>query len=171
VGAYRLETNRLELKPLPAPTAAALPEDRERAQRDLGARLPAAWPQPDLLGVLARQAALTADTERFGVWVMIERASASVVGDVGFHGPPDRSGTLEIGYSVIPRRRRRGYASEAADALVAWAHAQPGVLAVVAGCHPSNTASIRTLERIGFLRTGEADGELRWRHRGPCAPH
>jgi RimJ/RimL family protein N-acetyltransferase len=165
----RVLTERLELRPLPAPAAAALPEDREEAGRILGAPLSAQWPQPDLLDVLPRQAAASPDVERFGIWVMIEREGGGVVGDVGFHGPPDASGSIEVGYCVVPDRRRRGYATEAAGALVEWALSQPGIEVVVAGCEPGNDASVRTLERIGFDRAGEADGELRWRRRGRAA--
>ena len=140
-----------------------MPEDREQAARILGAALSEEWPQPDLLDVLPRQAAASPETGRFGIWVMIERGSETVVGDVGFHGPPDESGSIELGYAVVPVRRRRGYATEAAGALVAWALGQPGVRVVVAGCDLGNAASIGTLERIGFRRTGEANGEIRWR--------
>ncbi len=162
--ALRLVTERLELKPLPASAARALPEDRDGASRDLGARIPAEWPHPDLLGVLRRQAAASRNAECFGVWVIIERDSGSVVGDIGFHGPPDDAGTIEVGYSVIPDSRRRGYATEAASALVVWALSQPSVHLIVAGCDPNNVPSIRTLERVGFRRTGEANGEIRWRY-------
>lgn len=161
----------MELRPLPAPAAAALPEDRERASRILGAALPSEWPQPDLLDVLPLQAAGSPSDECFGVWVMIERRSSSVVGDIGFIGPPDEDGSVEVGYSVVPDRRRRGYATEAARAIVAWALDQPGVKMVVAGCDSDNAPSIHTLERAGFQRTGEADGQIRWalRRRRPQA--
>ena len=95
---------------------------------------------------------------------MIERESATVVGDIGFLGAPRADGSIEIGYSVIPDRRGRGYATEAARALVDWALRQPGVTTVVAGCDNSNVPSIRTLERLGFVRTGEAKGQIRWRN-------
>ena len=98
---------------------------------------------------------------------MIELDSATVVGDIGFHGPPDDTGTIEVGYSVTPSHRRRGYATEAATALVGWAGSQPGIQVVVAGCDPQNQPSIRTLERAGFYRTGEANGETRWRYGNP----
>jgi RimJ/RimL family protein N-acetyltransferase len=165
MGTRRLLTERLELKPLPAAAAAALPENRDEASRLLGVRLAAEWPHPGLLGLLRRQADASADTERFGIWVMIERVSESVIGDIGFHGPPDE-GTIEIGYSVTPERRRYGYATEAAKALVEWAVSQPGVDLIVAGCDPGNVPSMCTLERIGFRRSGEANGEIRWRYVG-----
>jgi RimJ/RimL family protein N-acetyltransferase len=34
---------------------------------------------------------------------------------------------------------------------------------VVAACDADNLASIRTLERLGFTRDSEADGQIRWR--------
>ncbi len=160
----RLQTERLELCPLPPAAAAALPDDRETAARVLGVELPAAWPHADLLDVLPMQAAAGPDEERFGVWVIVEREAQTVVGDIGFMGPPGPDGTVEVGYSVIPDGRRRGYATEAARALVEWVLHQPGVRMVVAGCEKKNVPSIRTLEALGFSRTGEANGQLRWRH-------
>src|SRR5439155_15159339 len=139
-------TARLELRPLPAAAAGALPDDRGTAARLLGVPLLSEWPQADLLDVLPLQAAADPDDEAFGVWVMIERESSTVVGDIGFLGPPGADRTVEIGYSVVPARRRRGYASEAARALVGWALAQPEVGAVVAGCDSDNLASTRILE-------------------------
>lgn len=161
-----LATDHLDLRPLPVRAAAALPEDRARAARAVGAALDLEWPDPHFLGVLRRHAAAPSGAECFGVWVMIERAGRRVVGDIGFHGPPDHSGTVEIGYSVVPRRRRRGYATESANALVAWALSQPGVHCVVAGCDPANEPSIRTLEAVGFRRTGDVGGLVRWRYEG-----
>jgi ribosomal-protein-alanine N-acetyltransferase len=156
----RLLTKRLELRPLTMAAAQVLADDPAAAARLLGAALAPEWPQPDLLEVLPRQ---RAGHERFGVWVVVERETGTVVGDAGFHGPPDTEGAVELGYSIVPDRRRRGYATEAAGALVAWALAEPGLAAVVAGCVPGNVASIRTLERLGFARAGEREGELRWR--------
>ncbi len=129
----------------------------------LGVALSPEWPHADLLDVLPLQAAAAQLEKRFGVWVMIEAETQTVVGDIGFLGPPGADSTVEIGYSVVPDRRRRGYATEAARALVDWALRQPGVRAVVAGCDKENVASIRTLERLGFSSTGETNGQLRWR--------
>jgi [ribosomal protein S5]-alanine N-acetyltransferase len=161
----RLSTGRLELRPLPAAAAVALLDNREAGSLVLGATLPPDWPQRDLLDVLPLQAAAAPSDECFGVWVMIERETNTVVGDIGFIGPPDDGGSVEIGYSVIPDRRRRGYATEAARTMVSWVLRQPNVSVVVAGCDKHNMPSIRMLEQIGFLQTGEADGQIRWRYR------
>ena len=115
------------------------------------------------LDVLPLQAAAAHSEERFGVWVVIERESKTVIGDIGFIGPPGEDNTVEIGYSVIPDRRGRGYATEAARAFVDWALRQPRVDSVVAGCDNKNVPSIRILEGIGFVRSSESVGQLRWR--------
>ncbi len=162
----RLTTDRLELRPLAAEAATALPRDRLLASQMLGATLSPMWPQAEMLEILPRQAALSVGEECFGIWVMIECESRTIIGDIGFHGPPDDSGTVELGYAVVPDRRRHGYAAEAVSALVRWVLCQPAVTAVVAGCAPSNVASIATLERARFRSTGEREGELRWRCEG-----
>lgn len=161
----RLHLPLLDLRPLPAAAAAALPDVREPAERLLGAHLSPEWPQPELLDVLPRQARAAPEEERFGIWVMIERATATVVGDIGFFGPPGTDGLVEVGYGVVPTARRRGHASSALGALTTWALEQPTVTAVAARCDPDNVASIRTLERAAFTRTGADDEHLFWIHR------
>jgi ribosomal-protein-alanine N-acetyltransferase len=167
VGPLRIGTRHLELLPLPAEAAAALPDDPSTASRQIGALIPEAWPQVDLLDVLPMQAAAAnLEAERFGVWVLIERETNTVVGDIGFFGPP-QGRSVEIGFSVIPDRRRRGYASEAARALVEWALRQPGITEVTARSDAENEASARVLTRAAFDRLGLTGGTVRWRRRTP----
>lgn len=159
----RLGGARLELTPLPAAAAAALPDDRSAAAGVIGSSLPAAWPLADLLDVIPMQAAAEPDDERFGIWLIIERDTNTVVGDIGFMGPPD-GGTVEIGFSVIPDRRRRGYATEAARSLIDWAFRDPRIREVTARSELENEASARVLRAAGFARVGEGRGVVRW-HR------
>jgi RimJ/RimL family protein N-acetyltransferase len=78
-----------------------------------------------------------------------------VVGHAGFHGPPDESGMVEVGYSVDPAYRRRGYARAMVQALLAWAGAEDGVTRVRASISPDNEASLATIGGFGFEQTGE----------------
>ncbi len=78
-----------------------------------------------------------------------------VVGHAGFHGPPDPSGMVEMGYTVEPAWRRRGYARAMVRALLAWAAAEDGVTRVRASISPDNEASLATLRGFGFDQTGE----------------
>jgi ribosomal-protein-alanine N-acetyltransferase len=160
----RIGGRRLELTPLPAAAAAALLDDRSAAAAVIGSTVPAAWPQTDLLDILPVQAAAAPANERFGIWLMIERDTNTVVGDIGFMGPPD-GGVVEIGFSVLPDCRRRGYATEAARSLVDWAFADPAIREITARSELENEASARVLRAAGFRRIGEGRGVVRWRRR------
>ena len=79
----------------------------------------------------------------------------TVVGHVGFHGPPDERGMIEVAYSVDPHLRRRGYATRMLASALIWAQGHPGVTTVRATVAPDNAASIATLAGFPFARVGE----------------
>jgi RimJ/RimL family protein N-acetyltransferase len=79
---------------------------------------------------------------------------AALVGCAGYKGPPDDSGTVEIGYSGLPGERRRGYASEAASGVVDRAFSHPGVRRVIAQTLPHLEPSIGVLGKCGFRLVG-----------------
>ncbi len=86
--------------------------------------------------------------------IIIDRNGLVAVGGMGFKGLPDESGIVELGYNVIPSYQGRGYVTEMAQALVSWALGQPTVRRVTAECLEDNAASIRVLEKSGFVRIG-----------------
>ena len=90
-----------------------------------------------------------------------------VVGHAGFHGPPDHDGAVEVGYTVLPDLRGRGYAKAALAALVAEAAAAPGVRVVRASVQPGNAASLAVVRGAGFVHVGEQVDE----HDGPELVH
>ncbi|WP_239160789.1 GNAT family N-acetyltransferase [Virgisporangium ochraceum] len=77
------------------------------------------------------------------------------VGAAGYHGPPDASGMVEIGYRVDPAHRRRGYARAALEALLDRAAREPGVRRVRVSIGPDNAASLALALPYGFVRVGE----------------
>jgi [ribosomal protein S5]-alanine N-acetyltransferase len=96
-------------------------------------------------------------------WVVVERESAIVVGSIGLKGWPDAAGSVEIGYGICPARRKRGYASEAAQALLGRLFERGDVVTITAECEAANTGSIKVLEKAGMRRIGEKDGLILWR--------
>ncbi|MBB6099497.1 RimJ/RimL family protein N-acetyltransferase [Deinobacterium chartae] len=84
---------------------------------------------------------------------------------MGFKGPPDPAGHLELGYGFSPACRGRGYAAEMVRALTVWALVRPDVCTVTAQTAVNNAASRRVLEKAGFVPVGECpdseDGPLR----------
>ncbi|NUW38612.1 GNAT family N-acetyltransferase [Nonomuraea rhodomycinica] len=85
----------------------------------------------------------------YGHRQVVERDGGLVVGSIGLFWPPS-DGALELGYGIVESRRGRGYATEAVEALTAFAYAAPGVRSVHATVEPSNPPSIRVLEKAGF---------------------
>jgi len=77
------------------------------------------------------------------------------VGRAGYHGPPDESGMVEIGYAVDPAYRRRGYARAALEALLRRAAHEPRVTTVRVTISPGNTASYALASQYGFAEVGE----------------
>lgn len=102
-------------------------------------------------------------THGFG---LVHLASGTVIGTAGFKGPPGTDGMVEIAYGVVPNYQGKGYATEAAEALVAYAFNDDSVRLVRAHTLPEPTASTRVLTKCGFRRVGEVidheDG-LVWR--------
>jgi RimJ/RimL family protein N-acetyltransferase len=107
----------------------------------------------------AAAAAQHAPLGEFGTYQVVRRADGCVIGDVGFMGPPDETGAVSVGCAITEDARGQGYATEALEALLAWARDQSGLTCVLADTTRSNIASQRLLERVGLHRIGE-DGEL-----------
>jgi RimJ/RimL family protein N-acetyltransferase len=77
------------------------------------------------------------------------------VGRAGYHGPPDSSGMVEIGYAVDPAYRRRGYARAALEVLLQRAAGEPRVRTVRVSIGPDNVASYELASQYGFTEVGE----------------
>lgn len=94
----------------------------------------------DALGMLAL--APDGGAPPWGLWQIV--VAGEVIGDIGFHGPPDPEGSVEIGYNVVPARRRRGVASRAVALVVAEAAAAGArtVTAEVVGDNPGSAGAL-----------------------------
>jgi len=82
-----------------------------------------------------------------------------LIGTVNLFRWTDRPGEAELGYAIVPAYWRRGLATEAAEAMVAWAAATGQVQRLYAHTYPHLTASIRILERCGFTLEGPGTEE------------
>jgi ribosomal-protein-alanine N-acetyltransferase len=114
---------------------------------------------------LARLEASTAADPWVHGFRLVHRSSGSVVGFCSFKGPP-ADGVVEIAYGIAPDEQGKGYATEAARALVEFARTFPQVQVIRAHTLPDGAASKRVLEKCGFTHVGEVidpeDG-LVWR--------
>jgi ribosomal-protein-alanine N-acetyltransferase len=149
-------TERLELVPLPPGLLESIARgDASAAAHRLDATVPEGW--TDTIPAQGRLEQLATDPseEPWLVRAIVLRAPRRVVGNVGFHGPPDDKGRVEIGYGIIPLQRRQGYAREAIAGLTDWAFATGEARVCVASVSPRNAASLALVRSLGFQQVGE----------------
>ncbi len=91
----------------------------------------------------------------FGYWIVREKASGRLVGEVGFADfkralEPALDGAPENGWVLSSWAHGNGYATEAVQASLAWAATHLGTPRTVCLIDPGNTASIRVAEKCGY---------------------
>ena len=110
------------------------------------------------------------EPDGWGPRAVVTPGDRAMVGHAGFHLPPRplaaalsdptfegdaapaAGGVVEIGYTILPADRRRGYAAEAVGALVTWAFESDEVTTILASVAATNEASHAVLRRVGGFR-------------------
>jgi len=152
-----LETDRLRIRPFePGRDAAPLHElwgDAEAMQFIPGGAKESVDETRERLESLSDRA-----PDGLGFWAIEERGSGRLVGGGGLFPLSWEGPELELAYHVVPSAWNRGYASEAAAALLAAAW-EAGLDQVVAVAIPGNAASRRVMEKLGM----QFEGPTRYR--------
>lgn len=138
-----MSESRIRLAPCTLAEIRRTVEDLAPAER---AQVSAAW-------LAELKAATAADPWRHGFKIEL-CATGARIGTAGFKGPPDESGMVEIAYAVDQAHRGCGYATETAQALVAWARSNAPLSIVRAHTLPEPNASTRVLQKAGFVHAG-----------------
>jgi [ribosomal protein S5]-alanine N-acetyltransferase len=139
-------------------------ESRQALGHVLRAVIPESWP-PDLydadaVNYMLHWLATHSQQSTWGFYYIVEKASVAdqglplAVGAGGYKGAPNAAGSVEVGYSVVPERRRRGYAREAVDGWLANAFADLRVQRVIAHTLQGLEPSIAVLRSAGFTFNG-----------------
>lgn len=159
-----LRTARLTLRPWREQDAGFAFDlySRWEVQRFLG-REPRVMTDPaEAARLVARLGRLEDETRVYRVAEVAETGEAAgtvMLQPIPASGPAEPlrpSPDTEIGWHFLPAAWGRGYASEAAEALLEAALAC-GLPRVVAVTYPDNVASQRVCERIGMRRLGPTD--------------
>jgi RimJ/RimL family protein N-acetyltransferase len=164
----RIRTPRLELLPISAAFSQALLDgDRPEAGMIISAAV-SPWLAANSAHVL--QLAIAQAAERGSpqgggrVVVLVERTRRRrAIGSVGFHGPADEQGRLEVGCRIDPAFRGRGYAGEAMTAMFEWAAGNLGItrfLVSVSSPEPPGPRLVAELELTGRGSSGDRIADL-----------
>jgi ribosomal-protein-alanine N-acetyltransferase len=165
-------TDRLRLVAGTKVLATAEIGDRVKFAELLGVLVPETWPPDNLRDVLGYIYGLYKEHPEWEGWlswyaVRIDNDYPILCGSIGFKGPPDKQGIVEIGYSVLPEFQGQGLATEMVAAIVQWAKHQPWVRRIEAETNIDNKASIRVLEKNNFVCAGVGveSNTIRFLHR------
>ena len=160
-----LRTRRLRIRPVTAGDAAAVLA--YRGDPAVAAYLPhEPLDQQQTRELLDRAEALwaSADQERFNLLFAVE-LDGSVIGDLHAWNTAEPlqpasadPADVWIGYASLPAVQGQGYATEAVASLLDWLLAR-GARRVFANCYLENTASIRLVQRLGFVEHGRYTAE------------
>lgn len=124
----------------------------------------ALWGDPRVAALITAGGAFTADEVRarlqrelsngakFGYqyWPIFARADGAFVGACGLKPSVEDPDGLELGFQLCADAWGKGYATEAARAVVTHAFDVVGTRAIWAAHHPQNDRSARTLQKLGF---------------------
>jgi RimJ/RimL family protein N-acetyltransferase len=147
---WPLETDRLTLRPFVEDDFAALHAMRSDPQVAL--YLYGEPTSEEETRTLLESKIASPAWSKEGDWLSVaavERASGETVGDLSFHWVSERDKTAEIGFTFDPRHQGKGFATEAARAILDWAFTS-GFHRVIGRTEARNTASARVLEKLGM---------------------
>jgi RimJ/RimL family protein N-acetyltransferase len=154
-----ISSQRLDLVSMSRAVLVALLEG-SRDEALIGAKIPAWWPEETdrrFLRLRVQDIDRDPNAEPWLLWALVHRGfERRMVGYAGFHGPPAPTNPkLELGYAIFPAFQGRGYAAEAARALMGWARVRHGIGHFVVSIAPGNEPSLALARRLGFVQTGE----------------
>jgi ribosomal-protein-alanine N-acetyltransferase len=96
-------------------------------------------------------------SEGYAFWAVVERATGALVGEAGLIPFGGEGPDVELGYAFGRPYWGRGFATEAARAVLAEALGPLGLERVVAVTKPVNLASQRVLAKLGFVPAGRRE--------------
>lgn len=89
----------------------------------------------------------------FGIWVVEELATGTLMGRIGFWQPEGWPG-FELAYTLGRPYWGRGFATEGARAALAYGRETLGRDDIISLIRPANSASVRVAEALGATNTG-----------------
>lgn len=155
-----IETKRLLIVPINFQFVSKILNDDITVYMEFDIKPVDDWPNieiKEIMPIIKEKLSSQSAPDGFGAWLFIDKLENSIIGDGGFKGAPDDNGAIDIGYGIIERKRRQGFAYEAATALIKWGFSNSNVKVITADCLRDNTASLNLLRKMGMVEIRQDD--------------
>jgi [ribosomal protein S5]-alanine N-acetyltransferase len=100
--------------------------------------------------------------EWFTTWEIILKEKNVAVGGIGFSGLPDADGKSMTGYGLDMRYYGKGIATEALQAMIAWAFKNNDLKTIIADTPVEHVASQRVLIKNNFVESARNEMLVHW---------
>lgn len=98
-------------------------------------------------------------------WAVVERETNTYVGQCGLKPYELDEAQTEMGYHYLPNTWGRGYATEAASAVLRYGFDTVGLERILAVADPNNVGSWRVMQKVGMRYAGLIDDYLGLRQK------
>lgn len=160
---FPINTERMALVPATMKLYLLELHDRPGFASALNAQVPQEWPPEQITPEVIEEfiGRMQAKDRKIWTFYWVLRRNGSeqsvLIGSGGFL--VHENGTLELGYSMLSDYQNRGYATEAVRSMLQWAFSSLKKECIIAHTYPHLKASIRVLEKNGFLLKGAGPEE------------
>jgi len=158
---FRLSTKRLTLRPLVLQDASEffMYRSNEKANQFQGWIPKKPQDAKDFIQYRTNPTLNIPDT--WTQLAIVHTRTQEMVGDIGIYFRPDRHFEVKLGYTLSAEHQKKGYATEALEALIKYLHQHLGKSRFIALIAPGNIPSIRLVKRLGFIQVDiEKESEL-----------
>lgn len=162
---FPIHTERLTLIPFTTQICQEVLEGNFESLSELGLVLGEGWPDKDMMDTLPRILKNLSKVEAptgFESWMIIQKDTRKIIGDIGFKGYNFFENSCDIGYGIIEAERKKGYATEACLALINWAFEHESLETITAATLEDNENSIKLLQKLNFEITTQEEGMIFW---------
>lgn len=151
-----IKTKRFQLITVELPHLQAFAQGKASLGEILQVSVPESWPMfPEAFSLPSEPSDAARLPDEWGGYFFIDPQERVLVGNGGFKGAPDASGSVEIGYEIASEYWNRGYATEIVGGMLDFAFAHADVKTVMAHTLGKPNASNNVLQKVGMTFVSE----------------
>lgn len=160
-----IKTDRLTLIPFTIRICSELIAHDTHTLEEMGLQCTPNWPDKEMMETLPKIVSNLSKVNKptgFESWMIILTETKEIIGDIGFKGYNFIDNSCDLGYGLVTQHQQKGYAVEAAHALINWAFKHERLQKITATCLISNLPSAKLLQKLNMTLHSQDSTMLHW---------